>query len=158
MHLQVNVLIEWIAEESEPCIERVLWIDSIGRHAAVIDVLDPKALPVLQECEMIEKAIAAHEARLLTVDPYANRLRPEGDIPIQHRQLRDDAWESIASLVEAPNNAILNPKGRGVLVAAAADRAGCTKSTIYKRLRRYWQGGQTRNALLPRFDRCGGQG
>jgi putative transposase len=158
MHLQVNMLIEWIAEESEPCIERVLWIDSNGRHAAVIDVLDPKALPVLQECEMIEKAIAAHEARLLTVDPYANRLRPEGDIPIQHRQLRDDAWESIASLVEAPNNAILNPKGRGVLVAAAADRAGCTKSTIYKRLRRYWQGGQTRNALLPRFDCCGGKG
>ena len=87
MHLQVNVLIEWIAEESEPCIERVLWIDSNGRHAAVIDVLDPKALPVLQECEMIEKAPPAPIRIFVVMDDMerpvkvvmasANRMMPK---------------------------------------------------------------------------------
>jgi len=32
------------------------------------------------------------------------------------------------------------------------------RPVIYKYLRRYWQAGRTKNALLPTFDKCGGRG
>jgi putative transposase len=158
MNLHVNMLIEWIGEGTESRIERVLWIDPTGEHVAVIDILNRTALPVLCESDMIQDALDAMEARILTIDPYAIQHRPEEDIPIQHREIRDRAWESIAPLVEIPNTTFFSPRTRGWLIAKAAEQAGCSEPTIYKRLRLYWQRGQTRNALLPDLGRCGGKG
>jgi putative transposase len=158
MQLCVNMLIEWTSAESDPHVDRVLWLDPDGQHVVTIDIFEPAALPVLWERRAVLEAMAAHEARVLTVDPYATWQRPEQDIPDRHRLLRDSAWQSIAPLVKDLGSTIFFPQERGRLVAEAAERARCTKKTIYKRLRCYWQGGQTKNALLPRFDRCGGKG
>lgn len=158
MQLCVNMLIEWISAESDPHVERVLWLDPGGQQVVMIDIFDSNALPVLWERSAVLAAVAAHEARILTADPYAAWQQPEEDIPDQHRLLRDKAWQAIAPLVEDLGEPVFFPQKRGRLVAEAAERAQCTKKTIYKWLRRYWQGGQTKNALLPRFDHCGGRG
>lgn len=158
MYLYVNMLIDWMTENPEPNIERVLWMNVDGTHVVMIDIFDLKALPVLREYGEIQEAIAVNEARVLEVDPYAILQQPEDDIPIDHRLFRDKAWESIAALIEDPSGSLFDPQTRGPLVTAAAGCADCSDKTIYKRLRRYWQGGQTKNALLPRFDRCGGRG
>ena len=44
------------------------------------------------------------------------------------------------------------------MISPAIERTGISKPTIYDCLRKYWRGGQTKNALAPDFDRRGGRG
>lgn len=158
MSLYLNMLLEWQRDEARPCIERLLWVDSSGADAVTIEINNRKALPRWQKSKELEEAIAAKELRILEVDPYAALLRPEGTIPENHRQRRDRAWEIIAPIVESQEGEAFIESYRGFLVAEATKRTGSIKKTIYNYLRRYWQGGQTKNALLPLFEQCGGKG
>jgi hypothetical protein len=156
MNLYVNMLLEWYDEQAKAHIERILWIDPSRTDVATIEINDPKALPKWQKCKDLENVIGNQEARFLEVDPYAELLRPENTIPEHYRQHRDDAWDVIESIVKSEN--VFDPRVRGRLVEEAVKRSGCSKATIYSYLRRYWQGGQTKNALLPLFDKRGGKG
>ncbi|MBW4540402.1 MAG: DDE-type integrase/transposase/recombinase [Myxacorys chilensis ATA2-1-KO14] len=158
MKLFVNMLLEWQSDTEASRIERLLWIDPSYTDVATIELLNPKALPVWQKCKDLEEALAARQAHVLEIDPYASLLKPEDTIPAKHRERRDQAWEIIAPLVENKDGRIFFSHGRGALLNAWAEKTGCTKMTLYRYLRRYWQGGQTRNALLPLFSKCGAPG
>ncbi|MBD2566593.1 Mu transposase C-terminal domain-containing protein [Anabaena lutea] len=158
MNLYVNMLLEWENTDTEIYIERVLWIDSSGTDVVTIEISNSKALPKWQKSKELETAIASQEIRILKIDPYMGLLRPENTISDKHCQRRDRAWEVIAPLVEGDIELIFNARDRGQLIEATVERTGCIKKTIYNYLRRYWQGGQTKNALLPLFDRCGAKG
>jgi hypothetical protein len=158
MSLCLNLLLEWESDEADPCIERLLWLDPSGTDAVTIEINNRKALPKWQKLKDLEAAIAAKELRILEVDPYAALLRPESAILENHRQRRDRAWEIIAPIVESQEGEAFIETYRGSLVAKATQRTGSIKKTIYNYLRRYWQGGQTKNALLPLFEQCGGKG
>lgn len=158
MKLFVSMLLEWQSDTETSRIERLLWIDPSYTDVAKIELLNPKALPVWQKCNELEEAIATQQAHVLEIDPYASLLKPEDTIPEKHRERRDRAWEIIAPLVENKDANIFFSHGRGTLLNAWVEEIGCTKMTLYKYLRRYWQGGQTSNALLPLFDKCGAPG
>ncbi len=149
MKLFVNMLLELQSNTEASRIERLLWIDPSYTDVATIELLNPKALPVWQKCKELEEAIVTQQAYILEIDPYAFLLKPEETIPEKHRERRDKAWEIIASLVKDKNGRIFFSHGRGTLLSTWVEKTGCTKMTLYKYLRRYWQGGQTRNALLP---------
>lgn len=158
MKIFENVLIELPLEpENVLGIIRVLWIDAQGIDVVTIELNQPNALPVWQKCSELETALATGKARVLEVDPFAASCRKEDTIAENHRRRRDEAWEVIAPIVESREQ-VFNPSERGVLIKKAIERTGRDKVTIYKYLRRYWQGGQKPNALLPRFDLCGGAG
>lgn len=154
-----NTLIEWLSEspESAPRVERILCVDAAQGVVATIEVFDKSALPVLRGYEEIRSALATQVARTLEADPYASLLRAESEIPEKHRERRDRAWRLIEGIVSEGIRAF-DKSVRGRLVARAAVNSGSAKKVIYGYLRRYWQGGQVKNALLPGFDRCGGQG
>jgi len=158
MNLFVNMLIEWQNDGDQGWIDRILWIDPAFTQVVTIHITDDGALPVWRRCADIQAALAAQRARVLEIDPYAPLLRPETALSESERKRRDEAWSFIASLVDDARSEILDPGKRGQLVAAIAKRTGRAKRLIYGYLRRYWQGGQTKNALLPHFDRCGGKG
>ncbi|HYX16649.1 MAG TPA: Mu transposase C-terminal domain-containing protein [Nostoc sp.] len=158
MSLLVNMLLEWQDTKTDIEIERVLWIDPSGTDVVTIEINNSKALPKWQKCKDLEVAIASQEICILKIDPYAELLRPENAISENHCKRRDRAWEVIGPLVEGDIELIFNPRDRGQRIEATVERTGCIKKTIYNYLRRYWQGGQTKNALLPLFDRCGAKG
>ena len=158
MSLCLNMLLGWQRDEAEPCTERLLWFDPSGTDAVTIEINNRKALPKWQKLKDLEAAIAATELRILEVDPYAVLLRPESAIPEKYRQRRDRAWEIIAPIVESQEGEAFIESYRGSLITEAMKRTGSIKKTIYNYLRRYWQGGQTKNALLPLFEQCGGKG
>ena len=66
---------------------------------------------------------------------------------------RKKAWEIIEPLLVSP--AVYDPNLRGSLVSARAETTGASKTTINKYLRDYWLGGQTQDALIPRFPDIG---
>lgn len=155
MSLYVNMLIEWVGETTPFPVERLLWIDPAGEDAITIDIEDERARPVRRKCADLEAALAACEARVLTSDPYGALSCPEQKIKPKHREHRDKSWRLIAPLVESDDHRIFNFGSRNSPVTTLAKRKGARKATLYALLRRYWQRGQTRNALLPQFDQCG---
>ena len=155
MELYRNMVYEWTGVEWPSAVERLLWLDQGSEHVWTIRVYDPKAQPVRRDRAKLEASLEACEARVLARDPYADLSRPEQDIKKKHRRDRDNAWNLIAPLVESGDARVFHFYSRNSPVTALVKSKGCDKSTVYKLLRRYWQKGQTKNALLPLFDRCG---
>jgi hypothetical protein len=149
------MLIEWVRETTPFPVERLLWIDPSGEEAITINIEDERARPVRRKCADLDAAIVASEARVLTVDPHSSLSCPEQKIKPKHRERRDKSWRLIAPLVESADNRIFNFGSHNSPITALAKRKGIRKATLYALLRRYWQRGQTKNALLPQFDQCG---
>jgi putative transposase len=158
MSLCVNMLVEWQTDGNDRRVDRVLWIDPTATNVVMIDIADNRALPVWRSYAEIESALVTTKVHILELDPYARLLCPESSLSENERRRRDESWSLIAPLVKEPGGEIFLPAERGPLVAAVAEHTGRTKRLIYGYLRRYWQSGQTKNALLPHFDRCGGKG
>ena len=163
--IELDVLIEWQASaESEiaaesPRVERVLWLDAERRTAITIDIFGHNAMPTLCLYDDLTQALTSGQARILTIDPYAELRRRDQDITASQRRRRDDVWRVIGPLIAEHNmELLLHSNQRGLLIRECAAQAGLSKAVIYKYLRRYWQAGRTRNALLPAFDKCGGRG
>lgn len=137
---------------------RILWIDPRQRHAYLFDVAGQDS--EVERCTLarIHADLAAGRATRGTSDPYLVLLGEGAEQPAaKHLALRDRAWQIIAPLV-AQEPAIFQAQLRGALVAQATRLHGVSHPTVYRYLRRYWQRGQTPNALLPDYANSGGRG
>ena len=72
------------------------------------------------------------------------------------QQKRDEAWGMLADLCTIPQLFVRRP--RGLIVRGIMERHGVTNQTVYRLLRRYWQRGMCRNALLPDYVNSGARG
>lgn len=149
-----NDLIEFL--EPRRRIVRILWIDVARSFAYVFDVASAAAEVELHRLPVLEGELAKGRLRRLEADPYLVAANPEA-LPPKHIALRERAWGVLADLVlQEPD--IYEPRRRGQLVQEATRRHGVSHPTIYRYLRRYWQRGQTPNALLPDYANSGGKG
>jgi len=163
MNLAVNEVIEWLSDGSRARLERVLFIDPSGIDMVTIDI-DPenkKALPIWHKCEEISVALAAEDARILDTDPY---IQPAQALSNEGQKHRDEIWEIIRPLIEGGNTEgwskehIFIAEKRGPIIAEVSESSKRAKRLIYTYLRRYWQGGQIKNALIPHYHKSGGKG
>lgn len=156
MEILKNQLLRWnITSETEEKIDRILWLDPSGTDIFTIDVVSPYAHPVLHKRSEIEAALLANKASFLDHDPYLQSHGFGETLTEGRRKFRDEAWEAV-SIVVAGGDLVFDPHHRSQLIKKAIDATGRSEPTIRKDLRRYWQGGQTKNALIARFD--GGKG
>jgi putative transposase len=158
MQICVNMLLERAAESEEAVIERVLWIDSTGTDMFTIQINNPAALPKQSYISDLISLLNANKAQILASDPYAELYQPDSYISVKHRAYRDESWKLIEPLLEQEKEKLFYPSLRGPMIEDLAKQSGRTKVTLYKLLRRYWQGGMCKNALLPLFFKCGGKG
>lgn len=135
---------------------RILWIDPRQRHAYLFDVAGQGSEVERWTLARIRADLEAGRASRASADPYLMLLGQEQPAP-KHLALRDRAWQIIAPLV-AQEPAIYQAHMRGALVAQATRLHGVSHPTVYRYLRRYWQRGQTPNALLPDYANSGGRG
>jgi hypothetical protein len=152
MEYFINLLIEWSSDHGPSRVERVLWIAPEGTCLYTIDIQDAKAWPVYRRTEDLTTDLTTKAARVLESDPYASLIRPENEINPKHRATRDKSWELLEPLVAAVPRTF--QRFGNSLVHEVVKRCK-RKGTVYDQLRRYWQRGQTKNALLPMFERCG---
>lgn len=89
-------------------------------------------------------------------DPYEHLafVRPENGSTQELK--RDQNYELIQPLIH--HELFFIPKERGKVIDSILSQQGVTKQTLYRLIRRYWQRGQTRNALLPDYNNSGGKG
>jgi len=151
---------EWVDGTGKTLIERVLWINDVATHIATIDI-DPantRAWPHINRRAELDQDFEEGIARCITQDPFSHVYRLDEDIKEEHRKRRDKAWESIRNIIENHGLDLLDSNVLGPLISEVAEKEGKDKKKYYIYLRRYWQGGQTKNALLPLWHRCGGKG
>lgn len=161
-HVVVNALFhdrEASEEKGTPMFYRVLYIEPTGRRLVAF-ALPEKAgnLPLWFDQREFEAWI--HEGRLTlqTADPFLPVPARDEQLSAKERDIRDAHWKKIQSLVDDSELRIFDPRARGGAIAAAAKEHGSSRMTLYRMLRRFWQGGQVPNALLPRYRNSGGAG
>lgn len=157
--IYINMLIEWLPIEGDESIrtERVLRLDDERRLVAPIEIYGPKALPIVRGFDELAAALTSNAARVLSRDPYEDIVFVENEIKSSSKRRRDRAWEIIESIVTAEGFQQFDRASRGQCVAEISQHFQVAKKVIYNYLRRYWQGGQSRNALLPAYHKCGGR-
>jgi hypothetical protein len=133
----------------------VLWVDKGNIITYLIDVEDKNALPF---------AVKVNELKEDLVKDELTKIKQDGFLPIINNEInkknlaiRDKAWTIIKDIVaNVPD--IFDKEKRGLMIAEVMKKHAVTKPTVYKYLRRYWQRGQTPNALLPDYSKSGGKG
>lgn len=156
--ITVNTLIKWNFDDNSSITERILWIDENRYAAYVIDIYTGSGMPKIKKLSDIESALENNTASLLKSDPLLSAI-PEENIGDRDKELRDRMWDILSPLLNTKREPDIYLRGiRGVLVKDIVDEHKMCTATIYKHLRRYWQRGKNKNALLPDYVNCGGKG
>lgn len=162
-YLFVNDIIEWKADSDSRLIERILWIDEGYVIAFVLDINANKGLPELKKVSEILESISEGVAFKQEQDPWSRIIQDE-NLTDREKEYRDRAWEIISSLV-AQEPSIYYRHFRGSLVQQVIEKHNegreenkLVERTIYGYLRRFWQRGKTKNALIPDFINSSGKG
>lgn len=153
-----NVVIEWkINIEDTGYIERILWADLKRDMVVSIQLGNEKAMPQVRTFNeyMSDKAEQIHKI-IDWIDPKTS-LVDEKTIPDKSKEIRDKAWNVIGTMIHQEPDIYIS-KYRGNIVSEIVTDQNVHKTTVYKYLRRYWQGGKVRNALLPLYNNCGAGG
>lgn len=154
--LTVNTVLK--RKAAADALERILWLDESDDVAFIIEIKSKKGLPYFNRLSNLRLEIASGEVAISDNDPWA-RVVDEDSLTEKEKQIRDAAWEAIKELVAIEAEpAIYFKKGRSALIAEATGKHSLTPTTIYKYLRKFWQRGKVKNALLPDYENSGGPG
>jgi hypothetical protein len=154
----VNNLIHRSGASSEAVTERVLWLDEGEDSAFVIEVEAQKGVPQHVKVSELKQEAESGQLSVLTEDRWA-RVLVEQELSDKQKTIRDQAWKIIESLVDSKAEPdIFNKMIRGPLIKEAAQKHGVTVTVVYKYLRKFWQRGKVKNALLPDYENSGAPG
>ena len=135
---------------------RILWIDREHTIAYIFELNAKGAQPEMAALHTLVADVHAQRARLLLIDP-CQPSAPRGALPAKHLEVQARAWQVVSALT-AGEPAIYQSRQRGRLVGAYGAQHGISHPTIYRYLRRYWERGQTVDALLPDYRNSGARG
>jgi hypothetical protein len=135
---------------------RVLWIDRPRGLAYTFELGQAHALPCCLALQALADEVLAGCAQLLLQDPYAAPPAPDL-LPRKHRDLQARAWAIVSSL-QAGVPALYEPRARAAMVAQCAAAHGMSRPSVLRYLRRFWERGQTPDALLPDYGNSGARG
>ena len=151
----VNSIICWKDKEQT---ERLLWIDSFREITFTIDIFKNKYSPGIRYINDILEDLNSGIAVLIKEDPWLQVVLEE-DINGKSKDKRDKAWESISYIINSCGEPDIYDSGiRSKYIKKASKRFHVSDRSIYEYLKRYWQRGQTKNALLPDYHNCGCKG
>lgn len=121
---------------------------NLSEEQVCISLDDEAALPSLISKSELANAIDS-ERITRADDPYEKLhfLLLEEDSPIKVK--RDKNYDLIKPIILDPHFYV--PEIRASIMNRLIAEQGSTKQTFYRLLRRYWQRGQTPNALLPDY-------
>jgi hypothetical protein len=135
---------------------RVLWLDRPRNLAYVFELESKASHPRLVALSSLVADIQTRRAQLLLRDPYMVRA-DVSQLPPRYREVRDRAWAIVRELVACEPD-IYQARLRGPLVMEQSRLHGVTHPSVYRYLRRYWERGQTPDALLPDYANSGARG
>jgi len=153
--LVVNNLISFTTSGNEKVVERVLWLNKAHDYGYFINIYST-SLPYERNISDVEDGLNKGSIFIVEKDPF-RRLINEKDIPEKHLSLRDGSWEIIKDIVKL-EPLVYHTTERRKLILKMCEVHKVHESTVIRYLKKYWQRGKTKNALLPDYFLCGGKG
>lgn len=135
-------------------IERVLWIDAEQKNCYCIQMNVNQLRVSVRKLEDIYMDLEHKDYIILNDDFY--EISREDNL-IQNRKNNLDKIYNIISEIDNDENIPLcfMKKYRGKLIKNTMQKYNISEKCIYKYLRKYWQGGRTKDALLDDYNNCG---
>ena len=134
---------------------RILHIDEKAALAYTFALGQATALPRPVPLQQLALDLQTRRARLLLSDPW--RAVVTHDPPEHHRFIQARAWEAVRALHQHLP-LLFDRSWRSAAVAEHARTHAMSASNLMRNLRRYWERGQTPDALLPDYARSGAPG
>lgn len=126
------------------CRMRLLQADSQADRAWVIRLDDDLAWPLVLPYSDLQGIMRAPQNSAVSPTPSESRLRK-----------CEESWRRLQPLLEAQGRQLFVPSLRNYAIQVHAEKFNCSERTLHKDLRRYWQRGQTKFALLPDYMNSG---
>lgn len=153
-----NDLFKWTSLDAT---YRLIAANSVTDDAWIIDIAGgPRSYP-----QLVRWSVLYRDFKSGSIVSVSRRADEESSTPSASAlQAAQSALESIRTLVFEPGGPkdaprfrqdILHSATRHSLICDVAQETGVSVSTLYARLRKWWIGGQTINALIPRYRRRG---
>jgi len=125
---------------------RVLWTDVSGQKAYVINIHASAGVSYqINTGELLSSSQID--------DPYAY-LSIEYKTTDKDKKIADSNWNLIEEIIDIEPQIYIK-SFRGKLVAEVVSKTGKNRKYVYQALKRYWQRGMMKNALLPDYNNCG---
>jgi hypothetical protein len=157
--LTVNSLIRFAKNSSDkPEIVRIVYLNSNDDVAFVMDLCTNKGFPESCRASSIMSDIELGNAEIMTEDPWAMSVK-DSDLSETEKELRDRAWNIICDLADPSKEpAIFDKKERNKLFSDVMKKNNVLPRSLHKYMRRFWQRGKVKNALLPDYKNSGAGG
>lgn len=153
--LIVNSLISWKQDNEEFITERILWVDTQLDEVYVTNINLDK-FPYKRRGGDITEGINNGYVFIDVNDKY-KRFANDDELTSAEKKIRDDAWNIIKDIVKLEPQ-IFEKRYRTSIIKKLAATNNIHENNIKRYLRRYWQRGMTKNALLPDYFLCGAAG
>ncbi len=132
---------------------RVLLV--LERDIVWINIDDASSFPDWVAVDALNELID-QEKLTRAEDPFEDLMYLSAEQGTTNQLKRDANYELIRPLIEADE--FYDKRKRARIIKQIMQEKGSTKQTLYRLARRYWQRGQTPNALLPDYKNSGAPG
>lgn len=157
--LTVNNLIRYLKNSSDKQeIVRIVYLDGSDDVAFVMDICANKGFPRFCFASSIMSDLEFGNAEIMTEDPWAMSFKDD-DLSNTEKEIRDHAWNIICDLADPSKEpAIFDKKERNKLFSDVMKKHNVLPRSLHKYMRRFWQRGKVKNALLPDYKNSGAGG
>lgn len=137
---------------------RILYLNSLADICIVIELDVTK---IMLEFHSFKELNEQFDLNKIVIKDTENTiyLKKEEELSQYSRKLLEESWNVIKTMIDIcgePN--IYFEKERSQGVHKVINEFNVSKKYIYKYLRKYWQGGKTKLALVSNMDKCGNKG
>jgi len=136
--------------EKGKCYERILY--HRGDTVYLIDIYG-NSMPYIASTSHIQTGLEKGTIQFLEIEPFII-IASEDEILPKHKKIRDKAYDAVKEIISIQPD-IYIPNKRTRLVRDYVH--SIHETTAMRYLKRYWQRGMHKNALLPDYYNCGGQ-
>lgn len=162
MDIAINSLIQYLDKTSDATdkikVERVLYMDAHNDAISVIGMNNENSLPEWRSLENYYHQVSNGFFDVLEVDPWIAKPRHFDELSRAEISGLVKATKVIESFTSSDPSVMYDSNKRGRIIYELVKNGEATKPTIYLYLKRFWRGGQTSFALIPKFKDRGGKG
>lgn len=147
------LLTNMLLKNNEGLLERIVFLDAFICYTIS---LTENNMPIKKLVTDIKKAIELGTIHICKEEGISP-LKME-NLPDNQKEMTHMAYKIVSNVFEKLGDKIFNKQMRGKIVREVAKEFSISSKTIYKYLKRYWQGGMNMIALVPQFSNCGAKG
>jgi putative transposase len=161
---EINMLVALNLPNADTEIYRILHINQQGDHLVALPMPSVNKgkhqhrVPIRFQFQVMQAFLDQGQCRILLNDPWLAKVCHDDDLTAAQKSVLESNWKLISPLLEASKEELFDRVARGKIIQRVMQDHDKTKATIYRLLFQYWRGGQSKYALIPKYQNVGNRG